>query len=93
MLSVIFGDACEILPKNYYRLDAFTMLDFPQISLNAEHSCNAPYFHVSADHAVNDSLMQLQNVKAGFDAAIRVVIKPPQKQTDKKKKAHWGCLV
>lgn len=70
-----------------------SLSDFPQMSLIAEHSCNAPYFHVSVDHAVNDPLMQLQNVKAVFDAAIRVVIKPPQKQKEKKQKARQGCLV
>ncbi|KAG6429876.1 hypothetical protein SASPL_107931 [Salvia splendens] len=32
-----------------------------------------------------------KNVKAVFDAAIRVVIKPPQKQKEKKK-ARQGCL-
>ncbi|TQD96869.1 hypothetical protein C1H46_017601 [Malus baccata] len=34
-----------------------------------------------------------QNVKAVFDAAIRVVIKPPQKQKEKKKKQRRGCPV
>lgn len=33
-----------------------------------------------------------QNVKAVFDAAIRVVIKPPQKQKEKKK-PRKGCFV
>lgn len=36
--------------------------------------------------------MILQNVKAVFDAAIKVVIKPPQKQKEKKK-PRQGCLV
>lgn len=31
-------------------------------------------------------------MKAVFDAAIRVVIKPPQKQKEKKKKSRHGCL-
>jgi len=34
----------------------------------------------------------LQNVKAVFDAAIKVVIKPPQKQKEKRK-PHRGCLL
>jgi hypothetical protein len=34
----------------------------------------------------------MQNVKAVFDAAIKVVIKPPQKQKEKKK-PRQGCLV
>lgn len=35
----------------------------------------------------------LQNVKAVFDAAIRVVIKPPQKEKETKKKQSHGCLM
>jgi hypothetical protein len=31
-------------------------------------------------------------VKAVFDAAIKVVIRPVQKQKEKKKKPHRGCL-
>lgn len=38
-------------------------------------------------------LMPLQNVKAVFDAAIKVVIKPPQKLKEKKKKPQRGCLL
>ena len=34
----------------------------------------------------------LQNVKAVFDAAIKVVIKPLQKQKEKRK-PHRGCLL
>lgn len=33
----------------------------------------------------------MQNVKAVFDAAIRVVIQPPSKQKEKKKKPRRGC--
>jgi len=35
--------------------------------------------------------MKLQNVKAVFDAAIKVVIKPPLKQKQKKRKPKPGC--
>jgi len=35
--------------------------------------------------------MKLQNVKVVFDAAIKVVTKPPQKQKQKKKKPKLGC--
>lgn len=35
-------------------------------------------------------IVQLQNVKAVFDSAIKVVIKPPQKQKEKKKKPRRG---
>lgn len=34
-----------------------------------------------------------QNVKAVFDSAIRVVIKPAQKQKEKKKKPNRGCFL
>ncbi|KAK8714568.1 hypothetical protein V6N13_041924 [Hibiscus sabdariffa] len=34
-----------------------------------------------------------RNAKAIFDAAIKVVIKPPQKQKEKKKKQSRGCLM
>jgi hypothetical protein len=37
--------------------------------------------------------MLLQNVKAVFDAAIKVVIKPAQKQKERKKKPRRGCLL
>ena len=37
--------------------------------------------------------MHLQNVKQIFDAAIRMVIKPPQKQHEKKKKQPRGCFL
>lgn len=38
-------------------------------------------------------ILLVQNVKAVFDAAIKVVIKPPQKQKGKKKKPSRGCLM
>jgi hypothetical protein len=36
--------------------------------------------------------LQLQNIKAVFDAAIKVVLQPP-KQKKKKKKAQKGCAI
>ncbi|XP_028778353.1 rac-like GTP-binding protein ARAC8 isoform X2 [Neltuma alba] len=40
---------------------------------------------------VRDNIQK--NVKAVFDAAIKMVIKPPQKQNEKKKKPRGGCLL
>jgi hypothetical protein len=42
---------------------------------------------------INLVLIQLQNVKGVFDAAIRMVIKPPQKQHEKRKKPRQGCFL
>jgi Ras-related C3 botulinum toxin substrate 1 len=36
--------------------------------------------------------LHLQNIKAVFDAAIKVVLQPP-KQKRKKKKAQKGCVI
>ncbi|GAY38913.1 hypothetical protein CUMW_040350 [Citrus unshiu] len=41
---------------------------------------------------LGEETQRLPNVKAVFDAAIKVVIKPPQKQKEKKKKQR-GCLL
>ncbi|KAL0318419.1 UNVERIFIED_CONTAM: Rac-like GTP-binding protein 4 [Sesamum angustifolium] len=48
--------------------------------------------HIGASYFIECSSKTQQNVKAVFDAAIRVVIKPPQKQREKKR-ARRGCLV
>jgi hypothetical protein len=42
---------------------------------------------------INLVIIQLQNVKGVFDAAIRMVIKPPQKQHEKRKKPRQGCFL
>lgn len=34
---------------------------------------------------------KLQNVKAVFDAAIKVVLQPPKQKKKKKKRGHKGC--
>ncbi|VAI84584.1 unnamed protein product [Triticum turgidum subsp. durum] len=48
--------------------------------------------HIGATCYVECSSKTQQNVKAVFDAAIKVVIKPPTKQRErKKKKARQGC--
>ncbi|KAH9720087.1 Rac-like GTP-binding protein 3 [Citrus sinensis] len=46
---------------------------------------------IGAAYYIECSSKTQQNVKAVFDAAIKVVIKPPQKQKEKKKKQR-GCL-
>ncbi|KAL6497454.1 Ras-related C3 botulinum toxin substrate 3 [Orobanche gracilis] len=46
---------------------------------------------IGASYYIECSSKTQQNVKAVFDAAIRVVIKPPQKQREKKKPPR-GCL-
>ncbi|KAE8662219.1 Rac-like GTP-binding protein 2 [Hibiscus syriacus] len=48
---------------------------------------------ISAAYYIECSSKTQQNVKAVFDAAIKVVIKPPQKQKEKKKKPSRGCLM
>lgn len=40
----------------------------------------------------NKELLVLQNVKAVFDAAIKIVLQPP-KQKKKKKKGNRGCYI
>ncbi|XP_022735744.1 rac-like GTP-binding protein 3 isoform X1 [Durio zibethinus] len=47
---------------------------------------------IGAAYYIECSSKTQQNVKAVFDAAIKVVIKPPQKQ-EKKKKPSRGCLI
>ncbi|KAK8471325.1 hypothetical protein PHAVU_003G197900 [Phaseolus vulgaris] len=47
---------------------------------------------VGATYYIECSSKTQQNVKSVFDAAIKVVIKPPQKQ-EKKKKPRRGCLL
>ncbi|KAK9278387.1 hypothetical protein L1049_027952 [Liquidambar formosana] len=47
---------------------------------------------IGAAYYIECSSKTQQNVKAVFDAAIKVVIKPPQKQKEKKKKPRRGCL-
>ncbi|GAY38910.1 hypothetical protein CUMW_040350 [Citrus unshiu] len=47
---------------------------------------------IGASYYIECSSKTQQNVKAVFDAAIKVVIKPPQKQKEKKKKQR-GCLL
>lgn len=48
--------------------------------------------HVLALVIDGSYVMQLQNVKAVFDAAIKVVLQPP-KQKKKKKKSHRACSI
>ncbi|KAL3655351.1 Rac-like GTP-binding protein arac8 [Castilleja foliolosa] len=48
--------------------------------------------HIGAAYYIECSSKTQQNVKAVFDAAIKVVMKPPQKQMEKKKQRK-GCLV
>ncbi|KHG14640.1 Rac-like GTP-binding protein 3 [Gossypium arboreum] len=48
---------------------------------------------IGAAYYIECSSKTQQNVKAVFDAAIKVVIKPPQKQKEKKKKPSRGCLI
>lgn len=38
-------------------------------------------------------MLNLQNVKAVFDAAIKVVIQPPPRLKEKKKKRQRGCSI
>ncbi|KAK6261146.1 hypothetical protein QUC31_006962 [Theobroma cacao] len=47
---------------------------------------------IGAAYYIECSSKTQQNVKAVFDAAIKVVIKPPQKQKEKKKPSR-GCLI
>ncbi|CAL5047000.1 unnamed protein product [Urochloa decumbens] len=50
--------------------------------------------HIGATCYVECSSKTQQNVKAVFDAAIKVVIRPPTKQRErKKKKARRGCSI
>ncbi|XP_010254428.1 PREDICTED: rac-like GTP-binding protein 3 isoform X1 [Nelumbo nucifera] len=46
---------------------------------------------IGAAYYIECSSKTQQNVKAVFDAAIKVVIKPPQKQKEKKRKPQQGC--
>nr|KJB53192.1 hypothetical protein B456_008G297200 [Gossypium raimondii] len=48
---------------------------------------------IGAAYYIECSSKTQQNVKAVFDDAIKVVIKPPQKQKEKKKKPSRGCLI
>ncbi|CAD5325173.1 Small GTPase [Arabidopsis thaliana x Arabidopsis arenosa] len=50
--------------------------------------------HIGATYYIECSSKTQQNVKAIFDAAIKVVIKPAVKQKEKKKKhkPRNGCL-
>jgi len=34
-----------------------------------------------------------QNIKAVFDAAIKVVLQPPKQRKKKKRKSHKGCSI
>ncbi|WMV21576.1 hypothetical protein MTR67_014961 [Solanum verrucosum] len=47
---------------------------------------------IGAAYYIECSSKTQQNVKGVFDAAIKVVIKPPQKQKEKKKQRR-GCLM
>ncbi|RZC08178.1 Rac-like GTP-binding protein ARAC8 [Glycine soja] len=49
--------------------------------------------HIGATYYIECSSKTQQNVKAVFDAAIRMVIKPPQKQNEKRKKKPRGCFL
>ncbi|KAL5987612.1 Ras-related C3 botulinum toxin substrate 3 [Asimina triloba] len=46
---------------------------------------------IGAAYYIECSSKTQQNVKAVFDAAIKVVIQPPSKQKEKKKKPRRGC--
>ncbi|KAG8638830.1 hypothetical protein MANES_14G068700v8 [Manihot esculenta] len=48
---------------------------------------------IGAAYYIECSSKTQQNVKAVFDSAIRVVIKPAQKQKEKKKKPNRGCFL
>lgn len=40
---------------------------------------------------MNYIVINMQNIKAVFDAAIKVVVNPPSKRKEKKKKQRHGC--
>ncbi|MBA0562218.1 hypothetical protein Golob_007281 [Gossypium lobatum] len=42
---------------------------------------------------VDKLLLKIQNVKAVFDAAIKVVLQPPKKKKKKKRKAQKACSI
>ncbi|XP_038984048.1 rac-like GTP-binding protein 5 isoform X1 [Phoenix dactylifera] len=46
---------------------------------------------IGAAYYIECSSKTQQNVKAVFDAATKIVIRPPQKQKEKKKKPQHGC--
>ncbi|KAL9314150.1 hypothetical protein ACSQ67_019602 [Phaseolus vulgaris] len=48
---------------------------------------------IGATYYIECSSKTQQNVKGVFDAAIRMVIKPPQKQNEKRKKKPRGCFL
>ncbi|KAF9626321.1 hypothetical protein IFM89_032170 [Coptis chinensis] len=102
----ILSDAYEgYSPVPVYRLELLTCQDLP-LDLRedkhymADHPGLVPVTtaqgeelrkQIGASYYIECSSKTQQNVKAVFDAAIRVVIKPPQKQKEKKKKPQRGC--
>ena len=54
-----------------------------------QKSCN----DLTTDTARENFPMKLQNVKAVFDSAIKVVLQPPKQKKKKKRKGQKACNI
>ncbi|KAG7021470.1 Rac-like GTP-binding protein 3, partial [Cucurbita argyrosperma subsp. argyrosperma] len=74
------------------REDKFYLADHPGLVPVTTSQGEELRKQIGAMYYIECSSKTQQNVKAVFDAAIKVVIKPPQKQKEKRK-PHRGCLL
>uniref|UniRef100_A0A0D9WNN8 Uncharacterized protein n=1 Tax=Leersia perrieri TaxID=77586 RepID=A0A0D9WNN8_9ORYZ len=86
---VLVGTKLDLREDKHYLLDHPSLV--PVTTAQGEELRK----HIGATCYIECSSKTQQNVKAVFDAAIKVVIKPPTKQRDRKKKKarRGGCSV
>ncbi|PNY09197.1 ROP small G protein [Trifolium pratense] len=77
----------------YLREDRHYLADHPGMVPVTTEQGEELRKQIGATYYIECSSKTQQNVKGVFDAAIRMVIKPPQKQHEKRKKPRQGCFL
>ncbi|PKI33251.1 hypothetical protein CRG98_046355 [Punica granatum] len=79
--------------KSDLREDKHFLADHPGLVPVTTAQGEELHKQIGAAYYIECSSKTQQNVKAVFDAAIKVVIKPPQREKERKKKPRRGCLL
>ncbi|EOY20640.1 RHO-related protein from plants 10 isoform 1 [Theobroma cacao] len=90
--ALLNWDSNDPCPSKDLREDKHYLADHPGLLPVSTAQGEELRKQIGAAYYIECSSKTQQNVKAVFDAAIKVVIKPPQKQKEKKKPSR-GCLI
>nr|KYP52875.1 Rac-like GTP-binding protein ARAC10 [Cajanus cajan] len=93
VIPLIPSTSIRVKKNSYLREDKHYMADHPGLVPVTTEQGEELRKQIGATYYIECSSKTQQNVKAVFDAAIRMVIKPPQKQNEKRKKKPRGCFL